>query len=477
MSAQQTNATPGPSYQSQAHPVANSGAERVNADHLYQQQLQYQIHSYQQQQMATLRATQAQYLPRLHSYAQAHQSVQAQQGSGIPQSLSAPHVPPQRSATHPSITIPSNVIDLTQPGASTPPSTDASRHTPTAPLSVTSSRPNSAIHPRSVSSTYPQSPSTPFQPTQQSYTAPPAPRQGWQQHGQPSPNYYVQQAPPAAVGTSSARHPSQASQPAYQNQSSPIHPQPQQQPLRPQPPTQSHPQPHSHFPVPPQQPQTQAHVQPHPQQQTQETSQQPDPRARPASTHALTHAQSVLQQSAGYLEYAYRSGVVSVAREFDMLNEKMTTLTAEHTRLAAENTRLTDLNRGAEEERVFLRQERARLLEELAKVQQPEQQDIGEAKEIAKRLLTMCRMYEAALQQARVETEKLREVNALMARQLYSSNAPGAEVADADAAIVRVGGLSVPKGLVDAVKQTIVQQYEAKLAQGACTVSSGALLS
>lgn len=188
--------------------------------------------------------------------------------------------------------------------------------------------------------------------------------------------------------------------------------------------------------------------------------------------YARQHAQSVLLASATYMEHAYRASVLLVAKEFDTQNEKMTALTQESKRLGEENTRFAQLNKEAEEERVFLRQERARLLEELAKAQRPESAQREEDKQITKQLLAMCKVYEAAMQQAKVENEKLKNVNTVLTRQVFGRGVPGAEAADADVEIVKVGPINAPKGLVEALKETIVQQYEAKLAKGAFSIMS-----
>lgn len=457
MSAQQPTSAAGPSQNV-------NGVPRSSTD--YAQQPQYrnpaQIYNYHQQ-VAVARAAQTQQLPRRYSQGQPHQFPQ-QAHRAVPQSSSAPNIMQQRPAMRQSIAIPQSptVIDLTQTGTSSP-STNAPRHFSATYSPPTSSSSNPAIQPRSVSATYPQSPSVPSHGTQQRY-----PVQAQQQPGQP----YVYSQHPAShqahmrqqtypqtsvqtVQSTSQPSPQQSHPPQAQSSSQV---QPQRPNPVPRPEVQSSVQPGQQMPSP------QTHPVPQQQAQQQQTQQQQSQRNNVPSTYARAHATSVLQATGGFLEQAYRAGVLLVAREFDTLNEKMTTLTTDHARLVAENARLAELSKEAEEERVYLRQERTRLLEQLAQAQRADPES-GDSKEVVKRLLDMCRVYEAAARFAKDENERLKELNAQLTRQIFAPGAAGAgDATEGDTAVVEVGAFHAPKGLVDALKEAIVQQYEEKLA-------------
>ncbi|GJE94345.1 hypothetical protein PsYK624_105140 [Phanerochaete sordida] len=516
MSAQQSAA--GPSH------ATLQTTQRVPLNQLQQQQQLHsrnpaQIYNYQQQQqVAAARNGQPQPIPRRHSYAQPNQPHQVQQDPAISQSSSAPHVPTLRSATFPTLANPpANVIDLTMNGAG---------HTPTA--SPSSSRPTSANYPPQASSTHPQSPSAFYNPAYQYQASPMS--QTSHQFGQPSIPTYTQQTARTATDATAARYTVQTHQPAYQPQQASFSPassshafhqptrpaqaqrqsslhqplpqvtshaqnqptaqprpsqtQPQQraplqqqqqlqqqsQQQRPQPQPQSHPQslaPSLSRPQPQVQPQSQQ--QSTQQAQAQQSGEQPNTRVPPPSTHARAHAMSVLQATGSYLEHAYRAGVLLVAHEFDKLNENMTALTTENKRLVAENTRLTDAHKEADEERGWLRQERHRLLEDVAKAQQQPVLESGDEseREVKKRLLEMCQVFEAAAKHAAAENAKLKKANEGLVRLLYLSRSPNTSlVPEADLALVPVGPYSAPKGMVDALKEAIVQEYEEKLATG-----------
>lgn len=195
------------------------------------------------------------------------------------------------------------------------------------------------------------------------------------------------------------------------------------------------------------------------------------------SPQATTHAQNVLQQSAQFLEFAYRSSVMSVAHEFERTNKQF------HEMLA-ENKRLQGVVQQTEDERVWLRRERARLSDELTK-------------RTPQNLIDLCKQYDGALRRVREEHDKLKEetrklkaMNTILIQTCLSQMPPlrgenaggeGAEGAAAaptptgpDAAeleLISVGPFQMPRGLVTAVegavRESVVQEYEGRLAEGA----------
>jgi predicted RNase H-like nuclease (RuvC/YqgF family) len=165
------------------------------------------------------------------------------------------------------------------------------------------------------------------------------------------------------------------------------------------------------------------------------------------------------------LANVYRSAVHSVAREFERQNQNVHDL-------METNKQLAEQARQAEEERVFLRQERTRLLEEVAKAQK-EDQDREQTRRTLKQLLTICSGYEASTKQLKSENERLRLLNGALIKStttLSHTSAAGESTQSADVEMTTIGAFTIPRALVDAIsdsiKEPVVQQYEARLAQG-----------
>lgn len=243
----------------------------------------------------------------------------------------------------------------------------------------------------------------------------------------------------------------------------------------------THPRPQPSQPVPRQSHQTyptQVQIPSHPQPQHTQPQSEQQIRNRTSSA-ALGHAQAVLSHTTSYLEYAYRSAVHCVATEFDKQN-------IEFSKTQETNKRLSEMSKQAEEERVFWRQERTKLLEEVARLHQESKNTTTE------RLLALCSDYERKVQvqkgeldRVNEENTRLRELNNVILQAAYGRSGPltnhsgstdGIEpvnhvnVDPNDVALVRIGPFIAPRGLVkvieDTIKGPIVQDYEARLAQG-----------
>lgn len=144
------------------------------------------------------------------------------------------------------------------------------------------------------------------------------------------------------------------------------------------------------------------------------------------------------------------------------------------------------MSKQAEEERVFWRQERTKLLEEVARLHQESKNTTTE------RLLALCSDYERKMQvqkgeldRVNEENTRLRELNNVILQAAYGRSGPltnhsggtdriepvnHVNVDPNDVALVRIGPFIAPRGLVkvieDTIKEPIVQDYEARLAQG-----------